>query len=624
MEYLDQVLQYVYPTYDSSPPPEPPPEVMWFPSPGTIILCTFAAVLVGTTVGGARAAKLPGAEFPWQFRLAAALRTPVLMFIVIPLSFLNEQKRVFRLHSRELWAKWVTGGEGEEAALAAHEKSVAIVVEQIKRWNEAGRPGRLRTARPTWASMSTKIGGSKGADTHKIEVRHLNRILDIDEENLTVTCEPSVTMGELAHALVPRNLSLQTHVEMETITIGGVACGFGIETNSHRYGFFQESALAYELVDSKGEVHNITAESDPELFYAMPWSCGTTGFLLSLKVRLVRTKPYMRIRYEPTHSREELAARMTELTMMTGDAAPDFVEATLYTVDDAVIQCAWYEDAPTTREAKRAVNRINDFWKPFYFRWVETFLLKGAAEEVVPLKHFLHRFSRSIFWELEDMIPFSNHPLYRCLWGWLGAPEVGLLKLFQGPVIRKAAAYAHVVQESIIPIDRMAEGVLKFDEWYGVYPLLVFPVRVVDRGAVSGMIHPDPKDCTGGKNASGDKWGMWVDIGAYGVPEKIKRGEPYDCKKSIRDMEHWTRDNNGWNATYCDLFCTQKEFRDMFDHSLIDAARVRLGSTDAFPEPYAKVKPEAGIADLTDELAAEAKAAGGNGARRATSPRRRK
>ena len=24
------------------------------------------------------------------------------------------------------------------------------------------------------------------------------------------------------------------------------------------------------------------------------------------------------------------------------------------------------------------------------------------------------------------MIPFSNHPVYRCLWGWLGAPEVTL------------------------------------------------------------------------------------------------------------------------------------------------------------------------------------------------------
>ena len=156
----------------------------------------------------------------------------------------------------------------------------------------------------------------------------------------------------------------------------------------------------------------------------------------------------------------------------------------MYSRDKAVIQCGYYADPPSTPEDKAKVNRINDFWKPFYFRWVETFLAKGEQEELVPLKHFLHRFTRSIFWEIEDMIPFSNHPIYRCLWGWLGAPEVpprappwplspplltphpcspitpaalqvSLLKLFQGPVIRKASCYAHVVQESIMPLHKL-------------------------------------------------------------------------------------------------------------------------------------------------------------------------
>ena len=115
-------------------------------------------------------------------------------------------------------------------------------------------------------------------------------------------------MGELTHALMPHGLALQTHVEMESITIGGVACGFGIETNSHKVGLFQESVLAYEMVDANGkvpwaaqptltltltfflhphphprpspnphQVHHVTKDSDPELFYAIPWSCGTAG-----------------------------------------------------------------------------------------------------------------------------------------------------------------------------------------------------------------------------------------------------------------------------------------------------------------------------------------------------------
>lgn len=65
----------------------------------------------------------------------------------------------------------------------------------------------------------------------------------------------------------------------------------------------------------------------------------------------------------------------------------------------------------------------------------------------------------------QDMIPFSNHPLYRFFWGWLGAPEVSLLKLFQGPVIRQASVNAHVVQESCMPVRRLEEGLNKFEQW---------------------------------------------------------------------------------------------------------------------------------------------------------------
>jgi hypothetical protein len=41
-------------------------------------------------------------------------------------------------------------------------------------------------------------------------------------------------------------------------------------------------------------VHHVTKESDPELFYAIPWSCGTAGFLVSIKVRL-RISPYISV-----------------------------------------------------------------------------------------------------------------------------------------------------------------------------------------------------------------------------------------------------------------------------------------------------------------------------------------
>lgn len=530
-------------------------------------LCLRAAIIfIGTAlfatlciaIAAGSSAQTLSKDFPLQFRLAAQFRTPLLMFIVVPLSFIRNLHLSIIAKYRDIM---------RDKPSSSHEERVAAIVKQIKDWNAAGRKTKLRTARPNWQSMSTKLSSNKG-ESGKISMGDMTHILRVDEEAMELTAEPSVTMGQISHHLVPKGLALQIQVEMESITIGGVSMGFGMETNSHRIGFFQESVLAYEIITSTGDVIKVTKESDPKLFYALPWSCGTIGFLASVTVRIMKIKPYMYVEYLPVYSREELGKKMKELAESPN--APEFLEATIYSKEKAVIQQAWYSDVykPTSaRHRKDAkLNSINLWYKPFYYKWVETFLEKGEGAEFIPIMDYFHRFTRSIFWELEDMIPFSNHFLYRVLWGWMGAPEVSLLKLFQGPVIRKASVYAHVVQESIMPISYLSEGIERFDEWYGVYPLLVFPLRVYDRGDNSGFLHPRKENLVKGKD-----WGIWVDLGAYGAPRLVKEGKNWDAKKNIREMEHWTRDIGGWQAYYTDLFCTRKEFRQVSFASLLCA-----------------------------------------------------
>jgi delta24-sterol reductase len=193
------------------------------------------------------------------------------------------------------------------------------------------------------------------------------------------------------------------------------------------------------------------------------------------------------------------------------------------------------------------------------------------------------------------MIPFSNHPIYRCLWGWMGAPEVSLLKLCNGPMVRRAATRSHVVQESIMPLKKLSEGIENFDSWFGVYPLLVFPIRIYGRGKHSGFLTPRSSGLIPGEN-----FGMWVDLGAYGVPRAVKQGEPWDPKIEIRDMERWTRDSGGFQATYTDMYCTRREFRKMFNHDLYDEQRQKYDAVSAFPEVYDKIRPERGVIDLSD------------------------
>ena len=248
-----------------------------FKALSTTVLAAFFVTLIYSISAGSNAQGL-SKDFPLQFRLVAQFRTPVLMFVVVPLSFLmwlhaklRDRVRVYLMDN----------------SIEAHNRRVDRIRHQVREWNAAGRVSIMRTARPNWASMSTKLSSNKG-EAHRIVTHDLTSILNVDYDAMTITAEPAVNMGQITHFLVPKGYALQIQVEMESLTIGGLTMGFGMETNSHIIGFFQESVVKYELVTADGDLLNVTADSDPELFYALPWSCGTIGFLTSVTARIVK------------------------------------------------------------------------------------------------------------------------------------------------------------------------------------------------------------------------------------------------------------------------------------------------------------------------------------------------
>ena len=43
---------------------------------------------------------------------------------------------------------------------------------------------------------------------------------------------------------------------------------------------------------------------------------------------------------------------------------------------------------------------------------------------------------KAIFWVIESMIPFGNHPLFLALLGWMLPPKPAFMKLTTTPVVR--------------------------------------------------------------------------------------------------------------------------------------------------------------------------------------------
>ena len=111
----------------------------------TLTLVTLIAFAAGSSAGNL------SKEFPFVFRLAAWCRTPMLMFIVVPLSFTMRLLAEFQI--------WYDIQFPDNSL--SHEDKVQHVVDQVKAWNDGGRKNMMRTARPNWASMSTKLSSNK-------------------------------------------------------------------------------------------------------------------------------------------------------------------------------------------------------------------------------------------------------------------------------------------------------------------------------------------------------------------------------------------------------------------------------------------------------------------------------
>jgi len=355
----------------------------------------------------------------------------------------------------------------------------------------------------------------------------------------------------------------------------------GMEVNSHKLGLIQETVIAFEVVLSDGTLIRASKTENVDLYYALPWSHGTIGFLVAVEVEIIPVKPYMKLTYIPCHTLDEFATKMHKMSV--ADDSPSFLEATIYSKDKAVIMAGEFSDV-TTAEQRAKINSVNYWFKPWFYKHVEKFLKKGEAEEYIPLRHYYHRHTRSIFWELEDMVPFGNHPVYRWLFGWLGAPKIAFLKLSMTKQIRQETILKHVVQDIIIPIEEIKASVEKFEKWFNIYPLLFYPIRIYDNGKYQGFLRK-PENPEKGKN-----WQMFYDLGAYGVPLAVKKNESYDAIAMVREMERYTRDVKGYQCLYADTFMTREEFEDMFDHTHYRKMREKYHAVGAFPEVYDKVK----------------------------------
>ncbi|XP_042560686.1 delta(24)-sterol reductase [Clupea harengus] len=444
-----------------------------------------------------------------------------------------------------------------------HDQRVRDIQRQVREWRKEGGKTHMCTGRPGWLTVSLRVGKYK--KTHKNIMINMMDILEVDTARQVVRVEPLVNMGQVTALLNSIGWTLPVLPELDDLTVGGLVMGTGIESSSHIYGLFQHICVAYELVLADGSLVRCTEKENTDLFYAVPWSCGTLGFLVAAEIRIIPAKTWVKLRYEPVHGLDAICQKFASESANKGN---HFVEGLQYSLDEAVIMTG----TMTTEAEPDKTNRIGLYYKPWFFKHVEE-LLKAdrTAVEYIPLRHYYHRHTRSIFWELQDIIPFGNNPFFRLVFGWMVPPKISLLKLTQGETIRRLYEQHHVVQDMLVPMKQMQASITRFHEDIHVYPLWLCPFLLPNH---PGMVHP---------KANEDE--LYVDIGAYGEP----RSKHFQARASCRQLEKFVREVHGFQMLYADVYMERQEFWEMFDGSLYHKLRDELDCKGAFPEVYDKI-----------------------------------
>jgi len=261
----------------------------------------------------------------------------------------------------------------------------------------------------------------------------------------------------------------------------------------------------------------------------------------------------------------------------------EFLEALAFSPTHAVVMTGTWAKQMNEGEKQMKLSGWTGKW--FYEE------VKNCRSEFVVLKmtDYIHRHSKGIFWELSYLQPFANSIWFRWLLGWLTPPKIALCKRFQPNFTLEWYSENHVVQDYLIPMEKLHECLDLGDQELGVYPIWLCPY-VNKKHPCDGLMHPHGRE---------DK--MYIDVGYYGLPTPKNKPVWLNCNMTelCVKVESWMIQNQGFVMLYAYHGLDQHSIRDMFCHNTYDKVRAKYDREDVkmYPSILDKVgkrKPSEG------------------------------
>lgn len=399
----------------------------------------------------------------------------------------------------------------------------------------------------------------------KINVHQFNKVLQIDLKEKTATVEAMIRFEDLVAETLKYDLLPPVVPQLKTITLGGAISGVGIEASSFKYGLVHETVLKMEVMLASGQIITCTPTNKyKDLFFGLPNSYGTLGYILKIKIPLVPAKKYVQISY---HKYSNSSNFFSSIEKCCQDKTNDFVEGVIFNEREMYISIGKFTDAAPQTSNYRFLN--------IYFQSI-----KKRRQDYLNTVDFIWRWDTDWFWC--SKVFYMQNPIWRFLFGKfvLGSKSYWkIARLEEKYKIRqkiekilfgKVVPIESVVQDICIPIENCQKFLDFFQKEIKIKPIWICPFSVGAKKYQYSLFELD-------HNKFYLDFGFWDTI-------KLEKGAGYYNKK----IEKITEELGGKKTLYSEAFYTNKKFWQLYNGKTYHKLKQKYDLKNTFLDLYQK------------------------------------
>ncbi|KAF2461130.1 hypothetical protein BDY21DRAFT_369193 [Lineolata rhizophorae] len=476
--------------------------------------------------------------------------------------------------------------------MEAHREAVSRIAATVRAFHERQQSFRIYHG-STNSTRMNKVSRDRVVDTSG-----LNRILSVDASRGVAVVEPNVPMDALVAATLPAGRLPPVVMEFPGITVGGGFAGTAGESSSFKYGLFDCTIGAVEMVLGDGEVVRASRTERRDLFYGAAGTCGTLGVVTLLEVDLREAGGFVELEYRTVRGVEET---LKVVEAFTRDESLDFVDAIMFSAERSVVMTGVLTAAPSPSLPVQRFTRAHD---PWFYMHADRLTRRqrplspgspaacaDALRIAIPTPDYLFRYDRGAFWGGAYAFRYFATPFNRVTRYVLD----GLMRARPMYAALHASGIGDRVMAQDVAFPFSTAG--SFIDWVraelGIFPLWLCPLlppararaRQQQQGGEAGAEGaPRPPAFYTGRDLRPDA-PMLVNVGVWGMG-------PRDRARFVaanRAVEAAVRRAGGLKCLYAHAYYTEDEFWQIYDAEAYGGLR-RKYRAEGLPSVFEKVR----------------------------------